>query len=513
MKKSLLVFLFLFFPVVVSASTSFPTFPMIFYGDVTLNNQLLSVSSTVRAYCDNTMVGEVVLSEAGVYGDEDLMGKKLLVDQYSGCSKLVFKYAEAGSVSFGVGIDEQSYTGSFQAGITVKKDLNFKTQTTSGGGGGGGGAAAPVSSVNAIDVPLVINGTQEGTISYNSGDNDSVQVVIPKNSFTGTATFKVVNSTLAGNDPIGGSAINGGVYIITAADSNNNPLTSFSNNITITFSGLVLPADLSSVGVYYLNETTNEWVLINGSVFDQATGKVTFSVNHFTKFAVLNVPGTPSTVKNSVTKITAIDGTVIEGKLKIKVSGKPAIYWLDQNNNYYYYPDGDVFKSWNVDESYNYYKAVSQTSFNNLVQPSVAPYHVFYRNGSEVVKYLSSDKLYVVGLNNTLYPITNDAIVSLYGSKYKAKTIGLSEWPYYVKDTTTTVDVNSVYPGMFIKIAGKNYFIDNERKMREITADAMRPNHLKPSYFRTLSVNAVTGLEVGETITSKVSELTSFVGY
>lgn len=385
--------------------------------------------------------------------------------------------------------------------------------SSGGGGGGGGTAAAPISSVSAIDVPLVINGTQEGTISYNSGNNDSVQVMIPKNSFTGTATFKVVNSTLAGNDPVGGSAINGGVYVITATDSNNNHLTSFSNNITITFSGLVLPTDLSNVGVYYLNETTNEWVLINGSVFDQAAGKVTFSVNHFTKFAVLNVSGTPSVVKNSVNKITAIDGTIIEGKLKIKVSGKSAIYWLDQNNSYYYYPDGDVFKSWNVDESYNYYKAVSQTSFNSLSQPSVAPYHVFYRNGSEVVKYLSSDKLYVVGLNNVLYPITNEAVVSLYGSKYKAKTIGLSEWPYYVKDTTTTVDVNSVYPGMFIKIAGKNYFIDNERKMREIAADAMRPNHLKPAYFRTLTANAVTGLEVGEIITNKVSELTSFVGY
>jgi len=367
--------------------------------------------------------------------------------------------------------------------------------------------------VNAIDVPLVINGTQQGTLSYNVGGGDSVQVVVPANSFTGSATFRVVGSLVNTTLPAGSSIISGGIYVITATDSNNNPISNFSNNLNITFSGLELPADVSNVGVYYLNETTNEWVLVSGAIINPTAGTVTFSVNHFTKFAVLNIPGTPNIVKNSVTKITAIDGTAIEGKLKIKVSGKSAIYWLDQNNNYYYYPDGDVFKSWNVDESYNYYKAVSQTSFNNLVQPSVAPYHVFYRNGSEVVKYLSSDKLYVVGLNNTLYPITNDAIVSLYGSKYKAKTIGLSEWPYYVKDTTTTVDVNSVYPGMFIKIAGKNYFIDNERKMREITADAMRPNHLKPSYFRTLSVNAVTGLEVGETITSKVSELTSFVGY
>lgn len=392
--------------------------------------------------------------------------------------------------------------------------VTASTGNCSSGGGGGGGAGSSVSTVvNAVDVPLVINGTQQGTLSYNVGGGDSVQVVIPANSFTGSATFRVVGSLVNTTLPAGSSIISGGVYVITATDSNNNPISNFSNNLNITFSGLELPADVSNVGVYYLNETTNEWVLISGAIINPTAGTVTFSVNHFTKFAVLNIPGTPNIVKNSVTKITAIDGTVIEGKLKIKVSGKSAIYWLDQNNNYYYYPDGDVFKSWNVDESYSYYKAVSQTSFNNLVQPSVAPYHVFYRNGSEVVKYLSSDKLYVVGLNNTLYPITNDAIVSLYGSKYKPKTIGLSEWPYYVKDASTTVSMNSVYPGMFIKISGKNYFIDSERKMREITADAMRPNHLKPVYFRSLPSSAIAGLQEGVAITDKVSELTSFIGY
>lgn len=171
------------------------------------------------------------------------------------------------------------------------------------GGGGGGSSGSFVTSITAIDVPLTINGTQAGTLTYNAGGDDSVYIVIPVNSFTGSATFKVVGSSLGDFSPTNGSAIGGGVYVISATDANNNSVTNFNNNLTITFSGLSLPADVSNIGVYFLNETTNEWVLIPGSIIDPASGTVTFTVNHFTKFAVLNVPGTPATIKTSVTKV------------------------------------------------------------------------------------------------------------------------------------------------------------------------------------------------------------------
>jgi hypothetical protein len=221
-----------------------------------------------------------------------------------------------------------------------------------------------------------------------------------------------------------------------------------------------------------------------------------------------------STPESPFTSLTALDGTVLTGNIKIKVTGKPAIYWLDENMNYYYYPDGDVFKSWNVDESYSgYYKAISQEVFEQLSPPSQAPYHVSYRNGSELVKNISSDQIYVVGLNNVLYPITNAAARALYGTNYKAKSIGLSEWPYYTKDNTMTVGVNTVYPGMFIKVDGKNYFVDTDKALREIRHEHMYPNHLKPAYFRNVSVSTVLGLSKGADIAFKASELISFIGY
>ncbi len=180
-----------------------------------------------------------------------------------------------------------------------------------GGGGGGGSSSNFITSITAIDVPLTINGTQAGTLTYNVGGDDSVHIVIPANSFTGSATFKVVGSSLGDFSPTNGSAIGGGVYMISATDANNNSVTNFNNNLTITFSGLSLPADVSNVGVYFLNETTNEWVLIPGSIIDPAAGTVVFIINHFTKFAVLNVPGTPATVKTSITKVATTATPVV----------------------------------------------------------------------------------------------------------------------------------------------------------------------------------------------------------
>jgi len=197
----------------------------------------------------------------------------------------------------------------------------------------------------------------------------------------------------------------------------------------------------------------------------------------------------------------------------IKVIGKPAIYVLDNNMNYRYFSDGDVFKSWNADDSYaKYYKAIPQSCFDTLSQPAEAPYHVFYRPGSEVVKYLSSDKLYVVGLNNTLYPITLSAAKSIFGDKFQTKTIGLSEWPYYVK-SSETINQATVYPGMIAKIGGKNYFVDEDKTLREISALGMLENNIKTSYVRTLPSTIVSGFALGETIVSKILAFTSRIGF
>jgi hypothetical protein len=45
--------------------------------------------------------------------------------------------------------------------------------------------------------------------------------------------------------------------------------------------------DNSAIGIYWLNEETNKWILLDNSQVDKVNATVTGSVNHFTKFAVL----------------------------------------------------------------------------------------------------------------------------------------------------------------------------------------------------------------------------------
>lgn len=380
MKKILFIIIFLLLPLSVGAIDSFPTFPMVFYGNATLDGQPLSVSSSVGVYCNESLIGQVALKEAGVYGYDDLMGQKLIVNENT-CSKLVFKYTDSRSLDFKIGTTEQSYNGVFQSGITVKKDLSFKTQSTepppSGNTGGGGGG----------------------------GSGNFIPPVPPLTTTTTTTS----------------------------------------------------PALKEPIKQAVKNENISETC------------------------------------------------PVFEAGDLIKVIGKPAIYALDDNLNYFYFPDGDVFKSWNADDSYSkYYKSVPQTCFDSLIHPPSPPFHVSYRSGTEIVKSQVSDILYTIGLNNTLYPISTSAVKNIYGDSYKPKVIGLSEWPYYMKDKSVTLKEDSIYPGMVLKVENKYYFSNQNKELQEITPSGMIANRIKSSFIRTLSATAIIGLTKSETITSEI---------
>ena len=62
------------------AEESFPAFPMAFYGEASLNNELLSKDTKIQVYSDNILVGEVIMLEKGVYGYNSPIKSKLIVD-------------------------------------------------------------------------------------------------------------------------------------------------------------------------------------------------------------------------------------------------------------------------------------------------------------------------------------------------------------------------------------------------------------------------------------------------
>ncbi|MDG0791158.1 S-layer homology domain-containing protein [Cohnella ginsengisoli] len=61
--------------------------------------------------------------------------------------------------------------------------------------------------------------------------------------------------------------------------------------ITLPFDSARLDPKADTVAVYWLNEVTGEWVPLDNASIDWTRGKVSGETIHFTKFAVLTVPG------------------------------------------------------------------------------------------------------------------------------------------------------------------------------------------------------------------------------
>ena len=123
---------------------------MAFYGVAKYDNQSLLAGSKIRAYCNDELKGEIVLVEAGAYGYDNPTKTKLIIDSYSGCNKLIFKFVSAGSDIEKGGDSIVSYDGGFVSGKTIGLNLNFTKNATNttppvtGGGGGGGGGSTPI---------------------------------------------------------------------------------------------------------------------------------------------------------------------------------------------------------------------------------------------------------------------------------------------------------------------------------------------------------------------------------
>jgi hypothetical protein len=98
----------------------------------------------------------------------------------------------------------------------------------------------------------------------------------------------------------------------------------------------------------------------------------------------------------------------------IKVTGKPAIYAVNNDLKVLYFPSGDEFKSWRP--TYGGYIAVTQECFDSLSVPSTYPGAVNYHPGSYLVKRASSDQLYVVLPGNSLSKIDAASATTLYST-------------------------------------------------------------------------------------------------
>ena len=152
-----------------------PDFPMVFWGNVTVNGQDASVGSTVRAYYDNILAGEVTVNEAGVYGYTDATKQKLLLGKGDGEITFKIQTTSLNSNNETTGENIQCFP-SFTSGTTENLNLVF-TQSVSSSGkrseGGGSRKSHAVSIPEEATIPveaqeLLETEVSPETISFNS---------------------------------------------------------------------------------------------------------------------------------------------------------------------------------------------------------------------------------------------------------------------------------------------------------------------------------------------------------
>jgi len=179
----------------------------------------------------------------------------------------------------------------------------------SNGGGGGGGSSAPVTVINTIGsasmtAPMVVDNTQTGNLSQPLTGGAKVDLVVPQGAVSTATTFSATTGSLtSAMTPVnttGALMVGGQVFNITAT-SGGTAVRNFSGNLTVTLTVPNQPNNTSNLGVYYFNDTTSEWILVPGAVFNSNNDTVTFQVNHLTKFAVFNIAGKPAKIAVATT--------------------------------------------------------------------------------------------------------------------------------------------------------------------------------------------------------------------
>jgi len=286
------------------------------------------------------------------------------------------------------------------------------------GGGGGGTYVAP--EITAINTPLTVGSSQEGSLTENVG-GDTVKIEVPKGAVSGQTTFNIEGTTAtAGEAPAnttGAFMIGNKVFNINATDANNNAVRDFNSNLHITLTLSDLPPDTSDLGVYWFNDTTGMWTLVVGAIFDPANGTVSFNVNHLTKFAILRILGTPYALAAAQTDAVVSPVVVEQKKIVLKKFKDGSL--LRTGDKVYILMKGKRVRIRNMKDLAKYkgqkYNQVDQATLYQY--PEVA--YVAYPNNT-IIK--SDNKIYIIK-NGKAQRIKNVKEFSKFIKQYNIKKI------------------------------------------------------------------------------------------
>lgn len=168
-----------------------------------------------------------------------------------------------------------------------------------GSGGGGGGGSSPSQSVSSTSGSASVTPGAGGKV----GLGGEASVAIPAGALQGNSAVKVtvqkVNSPPAAPS---GFMVLGSVYEFKVGESESY---SFNKPVTLTFT--INPSKLApgaTPAVYYYDETNGQWVNIGGTVSGQT---ITVTVNHFTKYAVMEKAAAPIKETTQPPSVTLTD--------------------------------------------------------------------------------------------------------------------------------------------------------------------------------------------------------------
>ena len=239
-------------------------------------------------------------------------------------------------------------------------------------------------------------------------------------------------------------------------------------------------------------------------------GKKVFTVGvaSTTIFWSLGVAALVPAVASAATVNTVACSTIVAGDF-IKGTGA-AVWAVNGDKSMSYFPDGDTFKSWTVDGSYNSIKTVDATCMGTFPQASI----VAARPGAYLLKDDATNKLYTVTAAGKLASISTDVASALYGTNYdlapakggRTVKVATPDMMNYNKNlSTTSVTEAAAMEGSLVSNGGKYYLVGANKGLREVTATGLTANKFQKKLAYALT--STSGYAMGTAVDAAEANL------
>jgi len=226
------------------------------------------------------------------------------------------------------------------------------TACTGGGGGGGGGGEEETTEEETVPTETsenTIGPDAPGEVTIESSDGSVVQLTVPAGAVESETTFTVTRSDSSEGVSAGDVGEAGGtlvmvgnvVYEISAVDADGDGVTSFGEDLTLTFTytdDQIAGLDEGSLQIYMWDGT--DWVALESTV-DPDANTIYATTDHLTYFAIMTEeeeeekPISEMTVEELKAKIDELMELINEIQAKIRaltgVEGIPSGFSFDTN--------------------------------------------------------------------------------------------------------------------------------------------------------------------------------------